>query len=100
MSYYPRTYDVYEKPQDFADLEPDRVQAVTAMLHPDAGGKEERAGIILPTAVLTENGIRLRLCPGLICRICATACCRGGIYIFRGRVQKKKERLSMDQPEI
>ena len=40
LSYYPRTYDVYEKPKNFADLEPDRVQAVTAMLHRTPEGKK------------------------------------------------------------
>ena len=98
LSYYPRTYDVYEKPQDFAGLEPDRVQAVTAMLHRTPEGK--KAGRYhITTAVLTENGIRLSLSwfnmPYL-----RNSLLPGRTYIFRGRVQKKKERLSMDQPEI
>ena len=98
LSYYPRTYDVYEKPKNFADLEPDRVQAVTAMLHRTPEGK--KAGRYhITTAVLTENGIRLSLSwfnmPYL-----RNSLLPGRTYIFRGRVQKKKERLSMDQPEI
>ena len=98
LSYYPRTYDVYEKPQDFAGLEPDRVQAVTAMLHRTPEGK--KAGRYhITTAMLTENGIRLSLSwfnmPYL-----RNSLLPGRTYIFRGRVQKKKERLSMDQPEI
>lgn len=98
LSYYPRTYDVYEKPQNFVDLEPDRVQAVTAMLHRTPEGK--KAGRYhITTVALTENGIRLSLSwfnmPYL-----RNSLLPGRTYIFRGRVQKKKERLSMDQPEI
>ena len=40
LSYYPRNYDVYEKPVTFANLETDRVQAVTGFIHRAPDGRK------------------------------------------------------------
>ena len=98
LSYYPRTYDTYEKPVTFANLETDRVQAVTGFAHraPDS----KKAGrLTVTTLTLEEFGMYLHLAwfnmPFL-----RNAIQPGGTYIFRGRIQKKKGRLLMEQPEI
>ena len=40
LSYYPRAYDTYEAPVTFANLQAERVQAVTGFYKEAAGGEE------------------------------------------------------------
>ena len=98
LSYYPRTYDTYEKPVTFANLETDRVQAVTGFAHraPDS----KKAGrLTVTTLTLEEFGMYLHL-TWFNMPFLRNAIQPGGTYIFRGRIQKKKGRLLMEQPEI
>lgn len=98
LSYYPRTYDVYEKPVTFANLETERVQAVTGFVRrmPD-GRKAGRYHIT--TVSLEEFGMHLQL-SWFNMPFLRNSLLPGCTYIFRGRVQKKKGRLTMEQPEI
>lgn len=98
LSYYPRTYDIYEKPVNFACLELERIQAVAGFVHRALDNK--KAGrLTVTTAVLEEFGSYLHLIwynmPFL-----RNSIQPGTTYIFRGRVQKKKGRLVMEHPEI
>ena len=98
LSYYPRTYDVYEKPVTFATLEPDRVQTVKGFVHRVPENK--KAGrLTVTTAVLEEFGTYLHLIwynmPFL-----RNSIQPGKTYFFRGKVQRKKGRLVMEHPEI
>ena len=98
LSYYPRTYDTYEKPVTFANLETDRVQAVTGFARraPDS----KKAGrLTVTTLTLEEFGMYLHL-TWFNMPFLRNAIQPGGTYIFRGRIQKKKGRLLMEQPEI
>lgn len=98
LSYYPRTYDIYEKPVTFANLEMDRVQAVAGFVH-RAPDTKKMNRLTVTTLTLEEFGAYLHLSwynmPFL-----RGSLLPGGTYIFRGRVQKKKGRLVMEQPEI
>ena len=96
LSYYPRTYDVYQEPVTFANLETERVQAVTGFVRKvPAVNKTGRYAVT--TVVLEEFGAFLHLTwfnmPYL-----KNSLSPGSTYIFRGRVQKKKGRLVMEQP--
>ena len=98
LSYYPRTYDVYEKPVTFANLKPEQTQAVTGFIQ-KAPDNKKRNRLTVTTVVLEEFGTYLQLTwynmPFL-----RNSLFPGGTYIFRGRVQKKKGRLVMEHPEI
>lgn len=98
LSYYPRSYDVYEEPVTFANLEPEKVQAVTGFIRKIPAVDKNRRCVVT-TVVLEEFGDFLHLIwfnmPFL-----KNTLSPGGTYIFRGRVQKKKGRLVMEQPEI
>ena len=98
LSYYPRTYDVYEKPVTFANLETDRVQAVTGFIHRAPDGR--KAGRYhITTVSLEEFGMHLQL-SWFNMPFLRNSLLPGCTYIFRGRVQKKKGRITMEQPEI
>ena len=98
LSYYPRTYDTYEKPVTFANLETDRVQAVTGFARRTPDSK--KAGrLTVTTLTLEEFGMYLHL-TWFNMPFLRTTILPGGTYIFGGRIQKKKGRLLMEQPEI
>ena len=88
LSYYPRTYDTYEKPVTFAqsgdrpDAGCDRLRA------PDADSK--KAGrLTVTTLTLEEFGMYLHL-TWFNMPFLRNTIQPGGTYIFRGRIQKKK----------
>lgn len=98
LSYYPRTYDVYERPVPIGALEADKTQAVTGFIRRTPDGK--RVGRYhITTVSLEENGLHLQL-SWFNMPFLRNSLLPGCTYIFRGRVQKKKSRTTMDQPEI
>ena len=98
LSYYPRTYDVYERPVSIDALEADKIQAVTGFIRRIPDGR--RVGRYhITTVSLEENGLHLQL-SWFNMPFLRNSLLPGCIYIFRGRVQKKKGRTTMDQPEI
>ena len=98
LSYYPRTYDVYEKPVTFANLETEKIQAVTGFIRKAPDTKKLR-NLTVTTAVLEEFGVYLHL-TWFNMPFLKNSLSPGMTYIFRGRVQKKKGRLVMEHPEI
>ncbi len=97
LSYYPRTYDVYEKPVTFANLEAEKVQAVTGFVRKTPDTRKTRLTVTAVT--LEEFGMYLHLTWFNMPFLRGTLS-PGSTWIFRGRVQKKKGRLLMEQPEI
>ena len=98
LSYYPRTYDVYERLVSIGALEADKIQAVTGVIRRIPDGR--RVGRYhITTVSLEENGLHLQL-SWFNMPFLRNSLLPGCIYIFRGRVQKKKGRTTMDQPEI
>lgn len=98
LSYYPRTYDVYERPVSIGALEADKIQAVTGFIRRIPDGR--RVGRYhITTVSLEENGLHLQL-SWFNMPFLRNSLLPGCIYIFRGRVQKKKGRTTMDQSEI
>ena len=98
LSYYPRTYDVYEKPVTFANLETEKIQAVTGFIRKAPDTKKLR-NLTVTTVVLEEFGAYLHL-TWFNMPFLKNSLSPGMTYIFRGRVQKKKGRLVMEHPEI
>ena len=98
LAYYPRTYDVYERPVSIGALEADKIQAVIGFIRRIPDGR--RVGRYhITTVSLEENGLHLQL-SWFNMPFLRNSLLPGCIYIFRGRVQKKKGRTTMDQPEI
>ena len=60
LSYYPRTYDIYEKPITFANIEGEKVQAVVGFVRKSPDSKKVR-NLTITTIVLEEFGEHLHL---------------------------------------
>lgn len=97
LSYYPRTYDVYEKPVTFANLKTEQIQAVTGFLKKTPSVTKTKRYAVT-TVVLEEFGEYLHL-SWFNMPFLKNVLIPGNTYIFRGRIQKKKGRLVMEQPE-
>ena len=97
LSYYPRTYDVYEEPVTFANLKMEQTQAVTGFLR-KAPSVTKAKRYAVTTVVLEEFGEYLHL-TWFNMPFLKNTLLPGSTYIFRGRVRKKKGRLVMEQPE-
>lgn len=97
LSYYPRNYDVYEEPVTFANIKPDQIQAVTGFVRKvPAVTKTKRYAVI--TLVLEEFGEYLHL-TWFNMPFLKNILIPGSTYVFRGKVEKKKGRLVMEQSE-
>jgi ATP-dependent DNA helicase RecG len=98
LSYYPRTYDVYEPSVTFACLEPEKTQAVAGFLHKSPDTKRVR-NLQITSVTVEEFGTRLHL-TWFNMPFLRNTLLPGTTYIFRGRVQKKKGQLVIEHPEI
>ncbi|MEH2952930.1 ATP-dependent DNA helicase RecG [Candidatus Merdisoma sp. JLR.KK011] len=97
LSYYPRTYDMYQEPVTFANLKAEEIQAVAGFLR-KAPSVTKAKRYAVTTVVLEEFGEYLHL-TWFNMPFLKNTLTPGSTYIFRGRVQKKKGRLVMEQPE-
>ena len=98
LSYYPRAYDVYNEPVSIGQLKEQTVMSVESVLSkpPDL----LRTGKIqMVSAVIRDLTGTLQLAwfnmPYMRANVKS-----GQMYVFRGRVVKKRGRLIMEQPEI
>ena len=99
LHYYPRAYDEFKEPQSIAELKEDTIAAVGGILAKTADVVRYGARLQVTTAGLRDSGGVLALAwynmPYLRGTLKA-----GERFIFRGRVVKKRGRLTMEQPEI
>ena len=99
LHYYPRAYDEFKEPQPIAELKEDTIAAVGGILAKTADVVRYGARLQVTTAGLRDSGGALALAwynmPYLRGTLKA-----GERFIFRGRVVKKRGRLTMEQPEI
>ena len=99
LHYYPRAYDEFKEPQPIAELKEDTIAAVSGILAKTADVVRYGARLQVTTAGLRDSGGTLALAwynmPYLRGTLKA-----GERFIFRGRVIKKRGRLTMEQPEI
>lgn len=98
LSYYPRAYDVYNEPVSIGQLKEQTVMSVESVLSkpPDL----LRTGKIqMVSAVIRDLTGTLQLAwfnmPYMRANVKS-----GQMYVFRGRVVKKRGRLIMEQPEV
>ena len=98
LHYYPRAYDAYEEPVPIGQVKEGSVQAVSGQLLKTASVRRFKNIQIIVTTVRDLTGT-LQLTwynmPYL-----RTTLQMGSHLIFRGRVVKKNNRLTMEQPEI
>ena len=99
LHYYPRAYDEFKEAQPIAELKEDTIAAVGGILAKTADVVRYGARLQVTTAGLRDSGGTLALAwynmPYLRGTLKAGEC-----FIFRGRVVKKRGRLTMEQPEI
>ena len=98
LEYYPRTYDIFEKPVKVRELKPDTLAAVEGVLMKN-GEVRRFSHIQVTLAFLFDGQDKLQLTwynmPFL-----ASSLKSGSRFVFRGRVVKKNGRLTMEQPEM
>ena len=98
LSYYPRAYDTDEAPVTFANLQAERVQAVTGFIRKRPEAKKLK-NLTVTTLTLEEFGAYLHL-TWFNMPFLKNTLAPGSTFIIRGRVQKKKGKWVMEQPEI
>lgn len=98
LRYYPRAYDTFREPKPISELAPETMAAVAGMLTKTAD--------VVKYGHLQVTTVTLRDISGLLTltwynmpylRATLKA---GERFIFRGRIVKKRGRLTMEQPEI
>ncbi len=98
LHYYPRNYDIYEKPENIADLKEGTVQAVSAAVCSGVYVNTVRRLQVISISVSDSTG-RLPVvwfnAPYL-----KSTLRRGSVFVFRGRLVKKQGKLQMEHPEI
>mgnify|MGYP005789595255 FL=1 len=98
LHYYPRDYDRFEQPQPIGALKEDQIGAVDGYLTAGASGRYVN-GLPIVTAGISDMTGKLRLVwyhmPYL-----KNTLRPGSHYIFRGKVVRKKNGLTMEQPQM
>ena len=98
LHYYPRGYNHFEEPVPVRELMPDTVAACAGMLEKTPGLARFKHMQVVTAALRDDSGavsltwynmpyLKTTLKPGVP-------------YIFRGRVVRKRGRLTMEQPEV
>ena len=98
LHYYPRAYDAYEAPVPVGQVREGSVAAVSGQLLKTASVRRfKNIQVIVTTVKDMTGGLTLTWfnMPWL-----RTTLQMGKILVFRGRVVKKNNRLTMEQPEI
>ncbi len=98
LHYYPRNYDIYEKPENIADLKEGTVQAVSAAVCSGVYVNTVRRLQVISISVSDSTG-RLPVVWFNASYLKSTLR-RGSVFVFRGRLVKKQGKLQMEHPEI
>lgn len=98
LHYYPKGYDAFEEPQAIGELKEEEVGAVDGYLKSGASGNHFN-GLSIVSANISDLTGKLRLVwyhmPYLKNTLKADS-----RYIFRGKVTRKKNGLTMEQPQM
>lgn len=98
LHYYPRAYDAYEEPVPIGDVREGSITAVSGQLLKTATVRRfKNMQVIVTTVKDMTGGLQLTWFNMPYLR---TTLQMGKILVFRGRVVKKNNRLTMEQPEI
>ena len=98
LHYYPRNYDIYEKPENIADLKEGTVQAVSAAVCSGVYVNTVRRLQVISISVSDSTG-RLPVVWFNASYLKSTLR-KGSVFVFRGRLVKKQGKLQMEHPEI
>lgn len=98
LHYYPRAYDAYEAPVPIGQIKEGQIQAVSGQLIKTASVRRfKNIQIIVTTVKDHTGGLQLTWYNMPYLR---TTLQMGKILVFRGKVVRKNNRLTMEQPEI
>lgn len=98
LHYYPRAYDAYEAPVPIGQIKEGQIQAVSGQLLKTVSVRRfKNIQIIVTTVKDVTGGLQLTWYNMPYLR---TTLQMGKILVFRGRVVRKNNRLTMEQPEI
>lgn len=98
LHYYPRAYDAYEAPVPVGQVREGSIAAVSGQLLKTASVRRfKNIQVIVTTVKDMTGGLTLTWFNMPYLR---TTLQMGKILVFRGRVVKKNNRLTMEQPEI
>lgn len=98
LRYYPRGYDVYEKPVPVSELEEGRIQTVEGVIYGKVG--------VSPNRNMPVTSVQIRDISGTIKAIwfrmpfLRSTFAAGGRVILRGQIQRRGNGLVIEQPEI
>ena len=98
LRYYPRTYDVYEEPVEIASAEEEKTVSIRGTITGSLYSNQVRNLQILTTTVADQSGrfpVAWFNAPYL-----KGTLKKGSVFIFRGKIIRKKGRLQMEHPEI
>ena len=98
LRYYPRNYDIYEKPENIADMEEGTVKAVSAAVSSGVYVNTVR-NLQVISVTLSDGSGRLNAvwfnAPYL-----RNMLKKGSVFVFRGKIVRRKGKLEMEHPEI
>lgn len=98
LHYYPRAYDAYEAPVPIGQIKEGQIKAVSGQLLKTASVRRfKNIQIIVTTVKDVTGGLQLTWYNMPYLR---TTLQMGKILVFRGKVVRKNNRLTMEQPEI
>lgn len=98
LSYYPRDYDSYKEPVPVSGLEEGKVSAILATVTTSVYVNQVRNLQIITVTVADKSGkiqVTWFNMPYL-----RTTLKRGSQFVFRGRVTRKQNRLTIEHPEM
>jgi len=98
ISFYPRSYESFDKPKALYELEPGKIQTVEGVLTKDASVNRFN-GMTIVNAYLADMTGRLQL-SWYNSPFIKNSLKEGMHLIFRGRVYEKNGKLIMGQPKI
>lgn len=98
LRYYPRNYDVYEKPESIAALKEGTVQAVSAAV--TSGVYVNSARNLQVISVSVSDGTGRLPVVWFRASYLKNVLKKGSCFVFRGRVVRKQGKLQLEHPEI
>ena len=98
LHYYPRAYDTFREPQPISELLPETMAAVSGMLTKTAD--VVKFGHLQVTTVTVRDISGILTLTWYNMPYLRGTLKAGEHFIFRGRLVRKRGRLTMEQPEI
>ena len=98
LRYYPREYDIYKAPVSIGEIKIGEKTAVMATITYPVEMRAVKKLTVLTTTVRDVSGVLTLTWFNM--PFLRSTLKRGAVFVFRGRVVMKNNRLTMEQPEI